>query len=212
MADRPILFWPALPRSPKRILRRWPLRWQVARNGGDVIALRGPLGAGKTTFARHFIRRFAVQRGAVAEEVPSPTFTLVQQYDFGGDSVWHIDLYRIVASDELWEIGFEEALADGICVIEWPERAGALLPARRLEIGLEHTGDPSLRHLVVEDRTGEPERLKPLFDRLAEMATPQTEPEARRNGGAGPFSPARPGGMREWRRSPPTPPSGVISA
>ena len=146
---------------------------------GDVIALRGPLGAGKTTFARYFIRRFALQCSAVAEEVPSPTFTLVQQYDFGGDSVWHIDLYRIVAADELWEIGFEEALAGGICLIEWPELAGALLPARRLEIGLDHTGDPLQRRIAIEDRTGEPERLKPLFDRLAEMATPQTEPDAR---------------------------------
>ena len=91
---------------------------------GDVIALSGPLGAGKTTFARHFIRSYAARRGGTAGEVPSPTFTLVQLYSFGADTVWHIDLYRIVSEEELWEIGFEEALAGGICLIEWPERAG----------------------------------------------------------------------------------------
>ncbi|MCY4396736.1 MAG: tRNA (adenosine(37)-N6)-threonylcarbamoyltransferase complex ATPase subunit type 1 TsaE [Rhodospirillaceae bacterium] len=139
---------------------------------GDAIALRGPLGAGKSAFARHFIRCFAARHDAAVEEVPSPTFTLVQLYEFGGANIWHIDLYRIGVPEELREIGFEEALAGGICLIEWPERAGKLLPARRIDIGLEHTGDPLLRRISVEDRTGEdggaaPGRLKPLFDRLA---------------------------------------------
>ena len=141
---------------------------------GDTIALSGPLGAGKTTFARHFIRSYAARRGGAAGEVPSPTFTLVQLYAFGGDTVWHIDLYRIVSEEELWEIGFEEALAGGICLIEWPERAGNLLPDRRIDIGLDHTGDPKLRRLSVEDRTGNgggegTGRLRPLFDRLAAL-------------------------------------------
>ena len=141
---------------------------------GDVIALSGPLGAGKTAFARHFIRSYARRKGSAAGEVPSPTFTLVQLYTFGGETVWHIDLYRIVSQEELWEIGFEEALADGICLIEWPERAGRLLPPRRIEISLDHTGDPMLRRVAVEYRDGEagnglPGRLKPLFDKLAEI-------------------------------------------
>ena len=151
---------------------------------GDVIALSGALGAGKTTFARHFIRSFARRTGAAAEEVPSPTFTLVQQYSFDDDSVWHIDLYRIGAPEELWEIGFEEALAGGICLIEWPERAGRLLPAGRIDICLEHTGDPLLRRITVEDRTGRngdgaPGRLTPLFDRLARIESRTEEAEAR---------------------------------
>ena len=151
---------------------------------GDVIALRGPLGAGKTTFARHFIRSYAGRRDGTAEEVPSPTFTLVQLYSFGDDAVWHIDLYRIGAPEDLWEIGFEEALAGGICLIEWPERAGPLLPDRRIEIGLEHTGDPARRRITVADCTGNggngaPDRLKPLFDRLAEIAAATGEAAAR---------------------------------
>ncbi len=142
---------------------------------GDTIALSGPLGAGKTAFARHFIRSYAKRRGGAAEEAPSPTFTLVQLYSFGDDAVWHIDLYRIGAPEELWEIGFEEAIAGGVCLIEWPERAGPLLPDRRVDIALAHTGDPARRRISVDDRTGRDGggaagRLKPLFDRLAGIA------------------------------------------
>lgn len=100
---------------------------------GDVIALSGPLGSGKTSFARAFIRA----RGLDSAEVPSPTFMLVEVYD--GDSaipVWHFDLYRIESPDELRELGLEEALAEGVSLIEWPERLGAFLPAERLDLAL----------------------------------------------------------------------------
>ena len=100
---------------------------------GDVIALSGPLGSGKTSFARAFIRA----RGLDSAEVPSPTFMLVEVYD--GDSaipVWHFDLYRIESPDELRELGLEEALAEGVSLIEWPERLGAFLPAERLDLTL----------------------------------------------------------------------------
>src|SRR5215831_17568551 len=96
---------------------------------GDIIALKGDLGAGKTTFARHFIRA----RGGT-EEVPSPTFTLVQVYELGAAPIWHFDLYRIKSSEEAWELGIEDAFSEGISLIEWPERLGSLLPQRRLEI------------------------------------------------------------------------------
>ena len=98
---------------------------------GDVIALWGPLGAGKTTFARGFIRALGGD-----EEVPSPTFTLVQTYDLS-PPVWHFDLYRIAAPEQVWELGVEEALAEGVSLIEWPERLGALLPDDRLDVRLE---------------------------------------------------------------------------
>ncbi len=157
---------------------------------GDAIALRGPLGAGKTTFARHFIRSYAKRRGGTVEEAPSPTFTLVQLYSFGDENVWHIDLYRIGSPEELWEIGFEEALADGICLIEWPERAGRLLPSRRIDIGLEHTGDPLMRRITVRDRTGHngdgaPGRLTPLFDRLAGIDGGNASTDAQADSGVG---------------------------
>jgi tRNA threonylcarbamoyladenosine biosynthesis protein TsaE len=100
---------------------------------GDVIALSGPLGSGKTSFARAFIR----SRGLDAEEVPSPTFMLVEVYD--GDSaipVWHFDLYRIGKPEEIRELGLDEALAEGICLIEWPERLGEFLPEDRLDLAL----------------------------------------------------------------------------
>jgi tRNA threonylcarbamoyladenosine biosynthesis protein TsaE len=105
---------------------------------GDVIALRGPLGSGKTTLARAFIRA----RGAGDEEVPSPTFTLVEVYaPPQGPVIWHFDLYRLEAPEDAWELGIEEAFAEGISLIEWPERLGALLPAERLDIALaENSG------------------------------------------------------------------------
>jgi tRNA threonylcarbamoyladenosine biosynthesis protein TsaE len=103
-----------------------------------VIGLSGPLGAGKTTFARAFIREIARLSGETVDEVPSPTFTLVQIYAFARATVWHFDLYRIGAPDEAWELGLEDALAEGISLIEWPERLGPLLPARRTDVALAH--------------------------------------------------------------------------
>ncbi len=100
---------------------------------GDVIALWGGLGAGKTALARAFIRA----AGNPDEEVPSPTFTLVQTYTLAAGPCWHFDLYRLASPDEVWELGIEDALGQGIVLIEWPERLGALLPADRLDIHLE---------------------------------------------------------------------------
>ncbi len=101
---------------------------------GDVIALCGPLGAGKTAFARGFIRALGG-----TEEVPSPTFTLVQTYPLGAATVWHFDLFRLEAAAEAWELGIEEAFTGGISLIEWPERLAGLLPADRLEVILSIT-------------------------------------------------------------------------
>jgi tRNA threonylcarbamoyladenosine biosynthesis protein TsaE len=111
---------------------------------GDVIALAGDLGAGKTTFARHVLRALGV-----AEEVPSPTFTLVQTYDTARGLVSHFDLYRVARPDDAYELGLEEALADGIVLIEWPERLGGLLPGRRLDLALTHGAAPENRVAVL---------------------------------------------------------------
>jgi hypothetical protein len=105
---------------------------------GDSIALWGELGAGKTTFARALIRTLADDP---ALEVPSPTFTLVQSYAAGRLTVAHFDLYRLAAPEELDELGLDEALAGGAVLIEWPDRAGPRLPARRLDITLDIAGE-----------------------------------------------------------------------
>lgn len=103
---------------------------------GDVIALHGELGAGKTALARALIRALPGPPGAAEEDVPSPTFTLVQTYDRAPAPVWHVDLYRIEDSAELRELGLAEAFTEGITLLEWPDRLGDDLPADALNLVL----------------------------------------------------------------------------
>ena len=103
-----------------------------------MVALRGDLGAGKTTLARALIRALPGPEGSDNEEVPSPTFTLLQCYPRRPADVWHFDLYRIEHPEEVYELGIEEAFAEGISLIEWPERMGALLPVDRLDVTLAY--------------------------------------------------------------------------
>ena len=103
---------------------------------GDVIALHGDLGAGKTTLARGLIQ----SRLGPDEDVPSPTYTLVQTYDFGGLPVWHFDLYRLETPDAVFELGWDDTPL-GAVLIEWPELAGRHLPEARLDVFLENSGE-----------------------------------------------------------------------
>ncbi len=107
-------------------------RLAVLLRPGDVVALRGDLGAGKTCLVRALIRTLGDDR----EVVPSPTFTLVQTYDLPGFMLWHFDLFRIEAPEDAFELDIEEAFASGVSLIEWPDRLGRWLPAARLDIGL----------------------------------------------------------------------------
>ena len=112
-------------------------RLAACARAGDVIALRGDLGAGKSTLARAFIRALT----SPDEDVPSPTFTLVQTYDNAAVPVWHFDLYRLEKPEDVYELGLEDACQD-ICLIEWPERLGRLLPKNRLDIVIEIPPNP----------------------------------------------------------------------
>lgn len=126
---------------------------------GDVIALSGELGSGKTTFARAFIR----SRFGESTAVPSPTFTLAEIY--GGDSnlpIWHFDLYRLNSADEARELGFEEALADGVSLVEWPERLGPLLPPERLELAFAAGPTPESRSVAVSGSPAWLDRIEAL--------------------------------------------------
>ena len=101
--------------------------------GGDLIALQGPLGIGKSELARALIQA----RAGLVLEVPSPTFTIVQDYEFKGLTIRHIDLYRIADPEELFELGLEDApSADEAWLVEWPERAAGRLAGARLDIVL----------------------------------------------------------------------------
>ena len=106
----------------------------------DCICLWGDLGAGKTTLARGLIRALAEKAGEPQDDVPSPTFPIVQTYEFGDTLVFHFDLYRIANPGDLIEVGFEDALDAGVVLVEWPDRAGSLLPPDRLDIYLELAG------------------------------------------------------------------------
>ena len=109
---------------------------------GDVLLLSGGIGAGKTHFARSLIQTRLATVG-LAEDIPSPTFTLVQTYDDGG--IWHADLYRLTHPDEVEELGLIDAFADAICLVEWPDRLGALLPDGALSLDLSTTDIPGER-------------------------------------------------------------------
>jgi tRNA threonylcarbamoyladenosine biosynthesis protein TsaE len=108
---------------------------------GDAVCLHGPLGAGKSTLARGLIRSLT----APEEEVPSPTFTLVQLYAGQDFPLAHFDLYRLKSADEAFELGLDEALDDGVALIEWPQRLGDAQPADRLDIEIGIATDDARR-------------------------------------------------------------------
>ena len=101
--------------------------------GGDVLALNGPLGAGKSAMARAMIQHLCPE----GTDIPSPTFTLVQTYEpLDRAAIWHFDLYRLAAPEDAFALGIEEAFVEAICLIEWPDRLDGYLPATVLTLEL----------------------------------------------------------------------------
>ncbi|GAA5074659.1 tRNA (adenosine(37)-N6)-threonylcarbamoyltransferase complex ATPase subunit type 1 TsaE [Roseibacterium beibuensis] len=122
-------------------------------SAGDTLLLSGELGSGKTHFARALIRARLGPEGA-AEDIPSPSFTLVQTYDAPGAEVWHADLYRLGHPDEIFELGLEAAMEDAICLVEWPERMAPEWPAAAALLRFRVTGEDS-RALTVSAGSGD---------------------------------------------------------
>lgn len=104
---------------------------------GDTLLLHGSIGAGKT----HLARALILARLGRLEDVPSPSFTLVQTYAADGVDIWHADLYRLSHPDEVWELGLNDAFTTAICLIEWPDRLGGSAPANALHITLSSEGE-----------------------------------------------------------------------
>ncbi len=105
-------------------------------HAGDTLLLQGEIGVGKTHFARALIHALAG-----AQDVPSPTFTLVQTYEAADFDIWHADLYRLTHPDEAIELGLDEAFGVALCLVEWPERLGADRPKQALTLRFLLSGD-----------------------------------------------------------------------
>lgn len=152
---------PARPPAPRRVLADADATAALGAaiagmlRRGDVVALVGDLGAGKTTLVRGLLAALGH-----AGEVPSPTFTLVQTYPVAPAPVWHFDLYRLADPVEIVELGFDEARAEGICVIEWPEILGDALPAGRLDVVLDFHADGAARTARLVGHGDWPARLR----------------------------------------------------
>ena len=144
---------------------------------GDTLLLDGPVGAGKTHFARALIR---ARQGEAAEDVPSPTFTLVQTYpDPMGTEIWHADLYRLGDASELVELGLDDALADAVTLIEWPDRMAAPPGALRLAVpragklaALARVGAAQAR---LADVDIQPPSLEDIYARISRRDLPAQE-------------------------------------
>lgn len=113
---------------------------------GDTILLAGPVGAGKSHFARALIQSRLAAQGQF-EDVPSPTFTLVQTYHLADTEIWHADLYRLHDPRECLELGLDLAFEQAICLVEWPDRLGGLTPPDALHMHFMEGPTPESRVL-----------------------------------------------------------------
>jgi tRNA threonylcarbamoyladenosine biosynthesis protein TsaE len=136
-------------------------RIAAALRPGDCLLLEGPIGAGKTHFSRHLIQSLL----HIPEDIPSPTFTLVQTYEVPTGELWHADLYRLSSLNEVEELGLIDAFDTAICMIEWPDRLAELTPPHALHLRIALDRDHAdTRHLTF---TWNDAKWQFLMDRIA---------------------------------------------
>lgn len=128
---------------------------------GDVLLLHGDVGAGKTDLARKIIQN-RMTKYDLLEDVPSPSFTLVQTYDLGETQFVHIDLYRLSNPDEIYELGIEHAFEEAICLIEWPNRLGEIAPKSALNIEISILGETKRAFKFYWSQPGDWVKIDPL--------------------------------------------------
>lgn len=131
---------------------------------GDTILLKGQVGAGKSHFARSLIQARLASAG-LHEDIPSPTYTLVQTYDDGLAEIWHCDLYRLFDANEISELGLQDAFENSICLVEWPDRLASLAPENALIVDIASGTSECSRVLTFSAETGHWDKLGSLLDR-----------------------------------------------
>ena len=136
-------------------------RIALCANAGDIFALFGTLGMGKSVFARAFIKKISD-----ADDVPSPTFTLLQVYESSRFDIYHYDMYRIKSPEEVFELGIEDAFHYGVSIIEWPEKMGTYLPKYAISIKFMPLENDSRRIIITCDNGEQFMRIKKAVNSL----------------------------------------------
>ena len=154
---RPIGFSASLFLSNETETSRFGAALAGLLHAGDTLLLEGPIGAGKTHLARSIIQA----RILVQEDVPSPTYTIVQTYDAGDLEIWHADLYRLTDASELVELGLAEAFDTALTLIEWPDRLGEIAPPDALRIRFDFEGNG--RRLTLSSASTRWSKIEPVL-------------------------------------------------
>ncbi|WP_371155447.1 tRNA (adenosine(37)-N6)-threonylcarbamoyltransferase complex ATPase subunit type 1 TsaE [Jannaschia sp. 2305UL9-9] len=145
---------------------------------GDVLLLQGPVGAGKTALSRALIQNLQARDGGATEDVPSPTFTLVQTYETRDFEIWHADLYRVTHPDEVLELGLSEAFDTAVCLIEWPDRLGADTPPGAATLRLDVLSETERRLTISGDKVSDALAIRLARAALMTAAQPTTDTKA----------------------------------